>query len=84
MISQMTALIANVDASTPRSAQGEIEAKPKPEPRATNMRLTDTATNAPAKIAPHEAADFGLAELNTEPVSSTRGLVVVCMVLRRV
>jgi hypothetical protein len=47
-------------AERPRSDQGETEAKPRPAPRVTRTIERDTATTAPARMAPQEAAGFAL------------------------
>jgi hypothetical protein len=42
----------------PLPGQGEMEAKPNPEPSASRIRETAVATNAPAMIAGHDVADL--------------------------
>jgi hypothetical protein len=45
-------------AESPWSAQAETDAKPSPAPNVNRINESDTATAAPAKMAPHEAAEF--------------------------
>ncbi len=78
-MSQIAAETVNVVALTPRSAHGDTEAKPSPDPRANNIKETAMATKAPAKIAPHDAADFGEG-LRSTPTSAVRGSKVRSMV----
>src|SRR5450631_2988490 len=52
----MTPATEKPAADIPRSGQGDMEANPRPVPRVRRMRDTDTATIAPARIAPQEAA----------------------------
>src|ERR1700679_3834837 len=58
MISQIAVVTANVVPEMPLPGQGDMEAKPKPEPSANRTRETAIATNAPAMIAGHDAADL--------------------------
>jgi hypothetical protein len=55
-------LLATVNAlaDKPRSDQGEVDAKPKPAPSVKRIRYRETATKAPAKMAPHEVAVVAL------------------------
>jgi hypothetical protein len=55
-MSQIAALAANVVAETPRAGQGEMDAKPRPDPNTNNTKETAVATNAPAMMAPQDAA----------------------------
>src|SRR4029078_6305230 len=55
--SQIAVMTVKVVAEAPRSAHGETEARPKPEPSASRMRDTAQATRAPAMMAAHETAD---------------------------
>jgi hypothetical protein len=59
-MSQMELAMVNAPADKPRSDQGEIDAKPKPAPSVKRTRERETATKAPAKMAPHEAAGVAL------------------------
>ena len=54
----MAVLIANVVTETPSFVQGETEAKPSPEPNVIMISVADTATNAPAIMDGHDAADL--------------------------
>lgn len=57
-MSQIAAVIVNVIAETPRFGQGEIDAKPSPDPNASRVSETAAATKAPAMIAGQDAADL--------------------------
>ncbi|HTB65140.1 MAG TPA: hypothetical protein VK727_02865 [Steroidobacteraceae bacterium] len=57
-ISQMAVVTANVVIEMPWPSQGEIEAKPSPDPSANKTSDTETAANAPAMMADQEAVDF--------------------------
>ena len=57
-MSQMAVVTVNVVADTPRPGHGDISANPRPDPNASKISDTETATNAPAMIAAHEAADL--------------------------
>jgi Protein of unknown function (DUF3035) len=72
-MSQIAVVTTNVVADTPLSAPDEIEAKPRPDPNAKNISEAAIATNAPAAIAGHDAADFP--DVTGEPTStaSARG-----------
>src|SRR5271165_1512703 len=59
-MSQMTPLMVNGVADTPWLTHGEIDADPMPDPKAIRMSEVAAATNAPAMIAGHEAADRDL------------------------
>jgi hypothetical protein len=54
----MAVVAANLAADIPCPAHGEIEAKPNPEPSAIRTKVNAAATNAPAMMAGHDAADF--------------------------
>ena len=54
----MAVVIAKAVIDTPWFCQGEIDAKPIPEPKATNINEAATATKAPAKMAGQDAADL--------------------------
>jgi hypothetical protein len=56
----MVLATVNALADKPRSDQGEIDAKPKPAPSVKRISDRETATNAPAKMAPHEVAVVAL------------------------
>src|SRR5665213_471981 len=80
MMSQIAVVTAKVVAEAPWLGQGETAAKPKPEPSATRMSVTDAATNAPAMIADHDAADFVAAAGNPAAPGSVR-VSNVCAIL---
>src|ERR1700733_14245087 len=69
-MNQMAVEIAKEVAERPRSCQGDIAAKPWPDPRANNTSDRPEATNAPAMIADQDAADLEMTAgwLATRPV----------------
>jgi hypothetical protein len=52
----MAALTVKASAAVPAGDHAEKDAKPTPDPTAIKIKDADTATKAPARIAPHEAA----------------------------
>jgi hypothetical protein len=56
-MSQIAVMIEKVVAEAPLPGQGDMEAKPIPEPKVTRIRLAATAVMAPAKIAGQDAAE---------------------------
>ena len=57
-MSQMAVVTAKVVTDAARSDQGEMDANPTPDPRATRMTVVAAATKAPAKMEGQDAADF--------------------------
>ncbi len=57
-ISQIVLATVKALAERPWSDQGETDAKPSPVPNVNRINESDTATAAPARMAPHEAAEF--------------------------
>ena len=57
-ISQMAAVAVNMAAEIPWCGQGEIDAKPSPDPSTNSTTDKDAATKAPAMMAPHDAAEI--------------------------
>jgi len=55
----MAVITVKVVAEAPLWGQGDTEASPKPEPRATKMRVVAAAAMAPAKMAGHEVPETG-------------------------
>jgi hypothetical protein len=73
-INQIAVVIANVVAVAPWPGQGEISANPSPEPSASSTKETDAATNAPAMIAGHDAADAAGASSERAPIGCSMAL----------
>ena len=57
-MNQIAVSTVKVVIETPSHAQGETEARPSAEPKASKINETDAATTAPQKIAAHETADW--------------------------
>jgi hypothetical protein len=53
----MAVITVKVIAETPRFGQGEMDANPSPDPRASRINEAAAATNEPAMIAGQDAAD---------------------------
>ena len=72
----MAVLIANVVTETPSFVQGETEAKPSPEPNVIMISVADTATNAPAIMDGHDAADLGGEEELSAVMTAGPGVII--------
>jgi hypothetical protein len=73
--------MVNVVAPTPRSAHGDTEAKPSPDPNANKINVVAMATKAPAMMAPQDAAAFGRDVLKASPMSVACGSSVRSMMV---
>jgi len=67
----------NEVADGPCSDQGETHAKPRPAPKVTRTSESDTATTAPARIAPHEAAEFDLSRVDSSIAGGAGGVPIM-------
>jgi hypothetical protein len=63
-----------VVAEAPEFDHGETEAKPKPAPSASRIRLIETMANAPPMIAAHDIAETALSA-GAKPGTMTRSSV---------
>ena len=72
-MSHTAAETVNVVAEMPEPDQGEVEAKPRPDPRITRMSVSAAAANAPPRIAGHATAEAGAP---VAPAAAPRAAVV--------
>src|SRR5215831_3989008 len=84
MISYTAAQTPNVVAEGPELYQGDAEARPRPDPRASRIRLAAAIANAPAMIAAHDTPETALSTAPLRGVStrsSRADTVALCMLL---
>jgi hypothetical protein len=67
----------NALAEIPWFDHGEIDAKPSPVPNVSRTTESDTATAAPAKMAPQEAAEFALKRAASSRVGDAEGVSIM-------
>src|ERR1700751_4766747 len=84
MISQTAAQTPKVAADGPELYQGDTEARPRPDPRASKIRLAAAIANAPAMIAGHDTPETALSTAppcGMKTRSSRVEMVALCMIV---
>src|SRR4029077_13472545 len=78
MSNHTAAKTPKVVADGPELYHGDTEAKPRPDPRASNISATAAVANAPAMIAGHDTAEIALSTIFFRP--ATTDSLKVCII----
>jgi hypothetical protein len=78
-INQIAAQTPNVVADGPELYHGDTEAKPRPDPRASNISAAAAIAKAPAMIAGHDTAETALSTIFFRPATTVS--LTVCIVV---
>ena len=79
-MSQMVLATVKLLAERPRFSHGDTAANPRPAPKVTKTTERDTAADAPAKIAPHEAAGVARRRVLSSKDADEEGVPIMAVI----